>query len=76
MALKPEGFHWKVNMVDAVHRSVIPKVLPWRTRASDGPDERFPAIARSLGVSVSQLKVGKRARMVPWALPKTPIWDI
>ena len=48
-ALKPAGFHWKVNMVDAVNRSVIPKVLPWRPRASDTSEERFPAMARSLG---------------------------
>jgi len=66
LALKPEGFHWKVNMFDAVHSSVIPKFLPWRLRASDGPDE-IPAMVRSLGVSVSQLKVGKRVRMVSWA---------
>ncbi len=54
-------------MFDAVHGSVITKVLPGRPQASDGPDDRFPAMARNLGVNVSQLKVGKRARMVPGA---------
>ncbi len=76
MALKPEGFHWKVNMVDAVHRSVISKVLPWRPRASNGPSERFPAIARSLGVNVTQLKVGKRARLAPWVRDRDEFFHV
>ena len=75
-ALKPEGFHWKVDMVDAVHRSVISKVLPWRPRASDGPGERLPAIARSLGVSVTQLNVGKRARMAPWVRDRDEFFHV
>ena len=76
MAFKPEGLHWKVNMVNAVHRSVISKVLPWRPRASDVPGERFPAIARSLGVSVTQLKVGKRARMAPWVRDRDEFFHV
>ena len=63
-------------MVDAVHRSVISKILPWRPRASDGPAERFPAIARSLGVNVTQLKVGKRARMAPWVRDRDEFFHV
>ena len=53
-------------MIEAAHSTGFPRVFPRRRRAADGPDERFIAKGRSLGVNLSQLKVVKPARAMPW----------
>jgi hypothetical protein len=53
-------------MVTAARNRALPKVVPWRQRASDSAEQVFIAKARALGVEVSPLLVRKPARVFPW----------
>ena len=53
-------------MVITVPSTALTEILPSRQHASDTTEQEFFAKARTLGVQVSPLVLGKPARVFPW----------